>query len=70
MIHAAVFKSFIEDLGGYHFFAQWFLKRSLTCLAELRGTPAESGWQDGDNTLAEAGTPVLDSASQASEGRV
>lgn len=43
---------------------------SLTRLAELRGTPAASGWQDGDNALAEARAPFLDPASQAPESRV
>lgn len=43
---------------------------SLTRLAELRGTPAASGWQDGDHTLAEARAPLLDPASEAPERRV
>lgn len=43
---------------------------SLTCLAELRGTPAASRWKDGDDALAEARAPLLDPASQAPERRV
>lgn len=44
-------------------FSDW----SLTCLAELRGTSAASGWQDGDNTLTEARAPLLDPAPEAPE---
>lgn len=35
---------------------------SLTRLAELRGAPAASGRQDGDDALAEARAPLLDAA--------
>lgn len=47
-----------------------FIFENLTCLAELRGTPAASRWKDGYNTLAEARASLLDPASQATKGRV
>lgn len=51
-------------------FVWWILRHSqsvcsLTCLAELRGTPAASRWQDGNNSLTEAWTTLLDPAPQA-----